>query len=236
LWRYVSAAKLFDLVNTGELFFPSVSTLRDGDHREGCFSDVALEQARALIDGPDDAIEAWSAKILGAPTEAAAGRDIVRHMFGLYPVPLVTCVSCWHTNDRESMLMWSAYTKSMESMAIRTTVGRLCDALDPRDTSLVGGRVRYIDPKTHFTTVGNTFNPVFEKHVAFAGEAEFRIASIRKYEEAAPPAGVRIQSDVGALVDAVVLRPFAHSMELSLAQHILSKVGLEGRLVRSELE
>ena len=56
-----------------------------------------------------------------------------------------TFVNCWYESDHESMAMWRLYsTDNSNAVAIRTTYGRMRDALKVK-TGVGIGRVNYID-------------------------------------------------------------------------------------------
>jgi hypothetical protein len=53
-------------------------------------------------------------------------------------------VNCWHMNSSESDAMWKLYGATTgETVAIKTTVGRLIKALEGSPTPVYMGRVRY---------------------------------------------------------------------------------------------
>ena len=37
--------------------------------------------------------------------------------------------NCWHVNSHESVAMWNQYARGENTLVLRSTVGKLCDAL-----------------------------------------------------------------------------------------------------------
>src|SRR5205807_3771411 len=82
-------------------------------------------------------------------------------------------VNCWNMGDDESDLMWHAYAKAPEGVAIKSTVGRLKRCLPPHDS----GACVYYKPEDDIRCANIFGNPsdLLYKRKQFIGEAEFRI-------------------------------------------------------------
>ena len=85
-------------------------------------------------------------------------------------------VNCWTIADGESMVMWRLYASSTEGVAVRTTVGRILDALDadPKRMCIVAP-VTYVDDHEQ-CDVSDMSQLAFLKRRAFSYENELRIA------------------------------------------------------------
>ncbi len=84
-------------------------------------------------------------------------------------------VSCWHMNEAENPHMWSQYTTSTDAVAVRTTLSRLRELLQP----YVGiGLVRYINYSTERLPTLNMFEYITHKNIVFSPEAELRAVAM----------------------------------------------------------
>lgn len=82
-------------------------------------------------------------------------------------------VSCWNMGNDESDLMWNAYGKAPNGVAIQSTVGSLKRCLHPHNS----GACVYYDPVDDIrceNVFGNAPDILFKRR-HFVGEAEFRI-------------------------------------------------------------
>ncbi len=82
-------------------------------------------------------------------------------------------VSCWHMNSTESDAMWKLYGNSeRETVAIKTTVGHLIEALKATPITVNIGTVQYEERNR---PEGNLYLPVTHKRNAFRHEKELRL-------------------------------------------------------------
>lgn len=64
-------------------------------------------------------------------------------------------------------------------MAIKSTVGALCDAVgEIEDRPIYGSRVEYVDYSATFIPEGNLYYPITYKRLSFEFEKEYRLLSI----------------------------------------------------------
>lgn len=82
-------------------------------------------------------------------------------------------INCWHMNDCESDAMWKSYGSPYgETVAVKTTVGKLIRALDISPIPTYIGSVNYSESDSIET---NLYTPVLFKRAAFLHERELRL-------------------------------------------------------------
>jgi hypothetical protein len=111
LWRYMEVLKLADLLISKSLYLPTMAQL--GDPWEGTLPDIDAAEF--------DSLRAEHVADFSASPEGQSMLQLPSRQRGR------AHVSCWHGNDVESHAMWGVYAKG-QSVAVRTTVGRLIDA------------------------------------------------------------------------------------------------------------
>jgi len=146
------------LVSTSRVLMSSVDRL--GDHWEG-----------TNLQGHSDW---WNHQIAIATTDEQRGtlqhnRDFIGKMTQAFRAHYY--VSCWHRNEHENYAMWSCYTTTPESVAIKTRYDLLVDALP--SYSLVGN-VRYVDYSMMRQPSMNMLEVIMHKDAYFTFEQETR--------------------------------------------------------------
>ena len=235
VWRYLTLSKFLDLLKTSALFFSC--TNRISDDWEGTMSDEAarwlddwFRKAKQAAKSSDPNFEVF--KIASTYSEYFK-KVVVRRSFA----------SCWHRKNAESSLMWCAYGGSTdESVAIKTTIGRLRSCFDGKalvqeypdvSAQLFFGNVAYRDPRTtdcNMALDNPEIIPFLVKRPEFCDEHEFRIL-IFESELVVPysselananlldcPAGFHLEIDLHSLIDAVVVAPNAKEAFLEMVQ------------------
>jgi hypothetical protein len=118
-------------------------------------------------------------------------------------------VNCWHMNGTESNAMWKLYGNSTgETVAIKTTVGRLINALKESPIPVNIGIVKY---EERDLPEGNLYLPVTYKRKAFQHEKELRLCvssprndnppDLRHFRRALKQLGIHNRSDAEILKD-----------------------------------
>lgn len=122
IWRYVEYPKFNWMLQTRQLHF----------HQ-------AAEQEDPYEGGIPKAVEERH-KASDTPFSFDEYRDVAKHSREL------TFLNCWHINDKESAGMWDLYGRSGRSIAIKSTVGKLDEALNAgTDYPIGAGYVWYAD-------------------------------------------------------------------------------------------
>jgi hypothetical protein len=149
VWRYVSFARLMSLLETASLWLSRIDLLDDS--REGRLTDSEQDQIR---------------EHQGEKTEEVV-RNLERQRH-------TTFVNCWHENDRESMAMWDLYGREPGSVAIKSTIGRLKQALVGENRSISIGRIRYLD-WTQGSWPNNVLGMAVRKTQGYKHQSEVRL-------------------------------------------------------------
>ncbi len=221
LWRYMSLFKFIDLLQKKALFFCRTDYFDDS--WEGVIPRSVLEQSEKY----------YAKKPLTKNTYAEHFRaiEIPRHV-----------VSCWHQNDVEENLMWNAYCKDRESVAIQTDVKRFRAAFD--DCKIVGinnggkdvlaGTVSYDDHREwQASNAAQEWYATifFFKRVFYKGENEFRAMvdlADQEYRgdlKMCALRGVHLTVDVKQLVQKVVVAPHSPAAFLETVKCLCGKFG-----------
>lgn len=130
--------------------------------------------------------------------------------------------------------MWRVFGDTDLSVAVQSTVGGLVRSLEPNDHIMFIGTVQYIDYAKTKIPLTNMLNPVFYKSEYFSDERELRLACNKVMNSGAtefspnsylpmPTAGMDLHVSVEALLDAVVVSPYAPDWFLRLDETVVRK-------------
>ena len=152
-------------------------------------------------------------------------------------------INCWHINEDESAALWQIHSTSGKSVAIKTSVGRLRDAIADTDMSIYGGRVRYLDYAKEVMPMENIFTPYLRKRRSFFFENELRLIywnsalmpSGENMAETDLPAGVAVPVKLDSLIETVYISPQADRYLHDALTVLLEKFGLSAKIVQSNL-
>lgn len=207
MWRYLSADRLQNLLETQELFFSHLPIQEDA--LEGALTERSREHLASWFQNHNNSSRAK------AYLEVDEYQKAQEHFY----------VNCWHMNNYESYLMWKVYAN--RGFAIQTTFERLQASLDTSDAAITGGVVDYIDFKRDITPLGNVFNHVATKDKPYQDEREFRLV----FWDLAPgnseypkvTNGVRVKVNVTMLIESIIRSPYPESMSPDLERLIEAK-------------
>lgn len=88
-------------------------------------------------------------------------------------IRFTTYINCWHMNGSESDAMWKCYGNQYgETVAIKTTIGKLINALEKSPVPTYIGKIDYSELDSSAT---NLYTPVLYKRKAFKHEQELRL-------------------------------------------------------------
>jgi hypothetical protein len=218
LWRYMSFAKCFSLIDSRSLFFPRVDKL--DDKFEGAYPKATSDEMKKYVTPPGVAVA-----------------DFVLWMrHNVY-------VNCWHHNTYESHAMWNVYLPAGEGVAIQSTYERLERSFRSWPDPLFASKVTYIDHTTDSFPSNNFLYPFLHKAKSFSHENEIRLIYWHGAAEAArmtrenrlpapgvplpffpgPENGVSIVVDLDALIDRVIVAPKSQPWFASLVKRLLLK-------------
>jgi hypothetical protein len=239
LWRFMDLAQFLWILEKQALFFPSVATLAKADPYEG---------------------EPLPAKLRAAQARGAAALRAFR--LNCEAFKHLNFYNCWHMNDSESDAMWKLYLKGSQGIAIQSTVKRIKSSLQEYLTDTVYmALVRYVDYDTFTTTPTGIFgsSDYMFKRLAFRHEQEVRLGTYRDdvrpefvdetgHITASNPrvaladilmhperTGVYVPASISALVERVVIYPFAPVWFSELVTSLSKRLGYGFEVVSSEM-
>ncbi|VVD89613.1 DUF2971 domain-containing protein [Pandoraea terrigena] len=236
LWRYMSLDKFIDLVESHALYFAPLSTYGETDPFEGYMPKAATQAladiSRKYRDQHLEAIEKLERELSGKVPQEIRHRlkaDLqklrvqaeshVPTMGALAKnISACTMVNCWFKGEHESEGMWNLYARN--GVAVKTSVRSMRHALSNDDDQPVVhvGSVKYVDfsnpdlkPGDCVTEDGHLMGMI--KRVAYEHEKEVRmyVARMRPSNclDLLQPEPMRVSADVQAMIEAVVVSPFA---------------------------
>lgn len=233
IWRYMSFAKLVDLLSTGELHLTRVDLL--GDEFEASLPARAVELERTHFEERGKEFAKFS------PLLSDFRRWIRSWVF----------VSCWHMNDFESDAMWKIYGLGEEGVAVRSTYSRLERVLAVHPEYNLG-EVQYLDYESDAFPTGNPLFQFMCKRAAFQHEQEIRVIHDRlkrafdvkeewgrshgvkadtpvDYREfgPCPDPGVRIAVSIPDLIQGIVVSPSSKRWFRDLVESVVRKFGYD---------
>ena len=261
LWRYLSLDKLVDLLSTSELFFAPLATFAKTDPFEGYLPSVALDAHASIFRKHANDLELAHQQVAehrdkqGCPLTNAEREALQASLKDLRSTPRrllpaiakTTVVNCWHASESESEAMWRLYAENGKAVAVETTLDALKESIQKRESSSVVHiyPVKYLD---FFDPALQPRDCVVEGHLApllkrisYQHEHEVRafIGKVAPNPRAGAdiafwkPASIRLPIDVGALVKAIHISPYAGEPFPSSVAKICEVFGLESGIVRS---
>lgn len=200
LWRYCSFSKFASLLAGKHLFMARAD--RFEDVFEGAISRPTLSRLMDLLKPHFNLRDRFARQGSRDPRE---DEEFIRKW--LLDGPTITYLSCWYSGSAECDAMWKVYGETKESVALKTTVGRLKTVL-PDDVFLLP--VRYLSLSDAELPSDHRIWQFAFKRLEYAYESEFRCM---KFDgtEARPSAGHKIEIDPSRLVTEVVVSPRAQS-------------------------
>ena len=171
LWRYMSFEKFVSILKTESLFYTRACKFKD------------------IFEGLTPQL------IMDAYKKALSRHTPEEHRPGVMKIleikdKHVMC-NCWHRNEEESKTMWDEYSVGNDSIAIKTTMGKMKNSSLATDFDVFIGKIKYLSESTYdehyihnfLKSIGNssasdkkwTYFPYFHKRKKFEYECEVRI-------------------------------------------------------------
>jgi len=223
IWRFMSFAKFYSLLNHGAVYFPVLSSLGD-----------VLEAAPPRL--PEDAdvhdrMRVWHRW------------QSQRHM---------VFVNCWHLSPDESAAMWALYATESDGVAIQSTFGETSQAFGSFEgvgrlgSTVCAGEVEYIDPDVELRPepISNIVLGALKKRHWYAYERELRFmyVDVANYvrplsgSDCAPGTAARlglwIRCDLQKLIKAIVLAPSTPAFIVDAVASACRQFGIDPTLLR----
>lgn len=158
IWRYVGYPKFNWILQSGQLHFHQTSDMRDPYEGE---VPKAIKQLLLSKGGSENL-------------------DIFLDMFE--QARYISFLNCWHLGDSESAAMWDLYGRSDRSIAIKSTVGDLADALiENNNFPFTFGEVSYMDYKSGLYELDDeSLNTIEEKIINRKGMNTKQVLHIKR--------------------------------------------------------
>jgi hypothetical protein len=227
IWRYMNLPKFISMLDTQALYFSNLGTFID--HHEGALSKPALERiiqermesARARKGRPLSEQEIEWVRERAMLAEAAVTKMKREHVLA----------NCWYRSPVESGALGTIYGK--DSVAIRSTIGKLYDCTRYHSPNIMIQFVHYVDHAVQDFDAEESF---LFKHPLFAHEQEVRALMLIGPKLAAPPS-LSVRVELPALIEAVHLAPGAAQLHSGVIESLLLRYDLPSvPVVRSEAD
>jgi hypothetical protein len=203
VWRYMNFPKFQSMLQRCSIFFSRADKQTDkleGEYPNGMLDELEIQSGKIKSDdGAWYTFKEWHTQ-----------KEIPSRL-----------LSCWSLRSNESRKMWSAYTTTLESVTIRSTIKRLTGCFGPRDSGepVWIGQVRYGDDENKLPSSFYRWNinyflyPFFAKKEEFRWENEVRATFNLTREKQSrlndSPNGCFIKSDLHVLIESVWVHPLA---------------------------
>ncbi len=217
VWRYFDFAKFMSLLDRSALFFPSARQLED-----------PFEGSLPLVE------KKWAFL-----SEGSSGFRRLRRQLMM--------ISSWHMNQDESFAMWRLYSKSVEAVAIQTTLGRLKESFRFEACYSVHiGQVEYLDYTQDKLESRHHLAPYLCKPKPYAYENEIRaivdlcdemqikegasMDVLKRHpllNDALNQDGVYVRTNLETLIEGLYVSPSAGGWFLELVQSMLKRFKIE---------
>ena len=224
LWRYMSFAKLCDLLERRKLFFALVAAMEDS--YEGFICPPSRRNSGDRLHGAEQ-----------------FGIDL------LHKIARTALICCWTASEHESALMWKTYAGA-EGVAVRTTFHDLKESIrSAAGHPVTFGQVKYVDyPQQEAPRFG--WAPLFHKRAVYRGEEEVRAVLpgppwearidpnfevIRLDPDVEEQKGRYVPVDLGILVGEVLVSPYAKPWFAEVVKSVMKRSAVEACVIPSTI-
>jgi len=213
VWRHIDLAQFAWMLATRAIWFSKVSSLED--KFEGSYPVPTAERLQAV----ESTMER-----LELPPEV--GQDYVRDYSGrtLKSLRERVYVNCWYSGLNESAALWQWAERKGQSVAIRSTFGRLIGSCAHTER-IYSSRVRYLNYQKDPVPFSHRLGIFFCKRKSFEHEREVRLLMEGLPTQEELP-GVAVQIDLEQLIQRVVVAPRAPTWHLDVVRSLLERYGL----------
>lgn len=224
LWRYMSFAKLCDLLERRELFFALVAAMEDS--YEGFICPPPPRNSEDPLYGA----EHYSIDLL-------------------HKIARTALICCWTASEHESALMWKTYAGA-EGVAVRTTFHGLKESIrSAAEHPVIFGQVQYVDyPQQEAPRFG--WAPLFHKRAVYRGEEEVRAVLpgppwdaridpnfqvIRLDPDVEEQKGRYVPVDLDILIGEVLVSPYAKPWFAEVVKSVMKRSAVEACVIPSAI-
>ena len=247
LYRFMSYERLLEFLDSRALYFARMDQFEDKLEGISAYHTSELTMFYPMT-RPDFNWNPSLGKNVINDTKDKARKSVVNVASIVANTQMAHWVSCWYHADRESMAMWSLYTKN-KGFAIRFKRKQLQDHL--RDTrhnqqfpahivAMIAGKIVYQDFQSIFRDErGNKLKYLsFRKDKSFEHEKEFRFVLASSISHESNPLGLRfiIPEPSGNLDFSIIANPILSFEEFSNVKTEIEQRYTKVKLLHSELE
>tara|TARA_Y100000052_G_scaffold26871_1_gene32758 strand:- start:16447 stop:17154 length:708 start_codon:yes stop_codon:yes gene_type:complete len=147
-----------------------------------------------------------------------------------------TFVSCWHSAQDENAGMWGRYTKTNESVCIKSRYNILRQLL-PHEAHI--GRVQYIDFDKDLFPSKDFLEPFVHKRRFFEDEREIRavipFSNARKCKRWKSGEGYCVPVDLNKMIETIYLHPRSSETFVNMVEELVGDKGLEALILKSRM-
>jgi hypothetical protein len=191
IWRFMPLPSLLSILQRKQLFFSAARSMQDP-------YDAKLPKSVM------NQLLGWAGLATNEPRiKGRVTGDTVRHV-----IREGTCINCWHCNPVESAAMWSLYSPH-HGVAVKSTVGRLIQAIQATSRSIQMGRIHYIDFRFPEETDSLFWTiPEFVKRKSFEHEQELRAVTVDlDLLQNKGTTGISVDIDIAVLIEEIYVSP-----------------------------
>ena len=243
IWRYMDFTKFVSLLEMQSIFFVRIAHLEDPFEGSFPVSQTPLNRILGML--PQSAFPEGTTVTVSPSPGLEDHWKVMRNW---------AMVSCWHAVAHESAVMWKLYAPTGVGVAIRSTVGRLRQALGtplPPPNGFFGvdryhiGMIDYIDFSSANIPVENAAAQFFRKRRSFEHERELRALLMQWpvkadgwFDHAQRPNdhGNSIFVDLKELIGEIRVAPQAPAWYCELVSKVVARYGIDVKPQQSELD
>lgn len=142
-------------------------------------------------------------------------------------------VNCWRAGADESLAMWDLYGKGSGIVAVKSTVGRIKDAVSRNERAVFISKTKYIDwNKAH--GLDNVLVACSRKDLSYQHESEVRVIIMEdSLSSAKHRLGIRVPVDIVRLISEVMVGPREQEWVVRLVEQVMTRYDLSQPVVAS---
>ncbi|MBP6303506.1 MAG: DUF2971 domain-containing protein [Bacteroidia bacterium] len=243
-WKYLDLYKLFDLLNSQQLYFARLDQYEDG--LEGITGKgiglKAISQGQALtMENISTAFDKETQDRLIAGDQ----RNRKEYSDSIEASQKSQYACCWFVGDRESLAMWKLYSKK-EGVAIKFKARQLTDTIIASAKSLTNtdfsilyyGPVEYknIWPFDPHETFNGKFNGL-KKDKSYIHENEFRFVAVVSSDKIGVHHHLKLPIGQVSNYDIeIITNPFMEQWQFDILKLVLHDFQIDDKLQKSKME
>ncbi|MFC3393625.1 DUF2971 domain-containing protein [Brenneria rubrifaciens] len=262
LQRYMSFPKFIDLIDRNKIFLSKASCFED--KLEGCltFESDLLRSGDAML--YDIAVSFSMPTVRKLTEEEKEQNDKLREdaslaydnrvhhtVFGDIPDKEMSHeviynkynewidVSCWHSNEHESMAMWKIYGGDDCAVCIVTDLERLINSIvESSDYKLIIAKIAYISHQNDSFTYDHILSQYMHKAHFYSYENEVRILGYNPSTDIRGERmsfGTDIDINLSTLIKEIRVSPTAPNWFFNVVKSLCDKYSLNVKVNRSEI-